>query len=146
MGTTRRVILGVGAGAGALIVGYALWPSHRLEHDDAADAKTGEHFLGNWIKVAWDGTATVVIPHCDMGTGIFTGLTQMAAEELDLDFDKVTAEQAPPDTLFANGAFVEAFLLRGMGIAPDGIPAFLKGTVDNTFRFLASNYNSNSLS
>ncbi len=146
MGTTRRVVLGVGAGAGALVIGYALWPSHRLERDDAADATTGEHFLGNWIKVASNGTATVVIPHCDMGTGIFTSLTQMAAEELDLDFDKVTAEQAPPDTLFANGVFVEAFLLSGMGVAPDGIPAFLKGTVDNTFRFLASNYNSNSLS
>src|SRR5215467_16141366 len=124
MGTTRRVVLGVGVGAGALIVGYALWPSNRLERDDAVDAKNGEHFLGNWIKVASDGTATVVIPHCDMGTGIFTGLKQMAAEELDLDFDKVIAEQAPPDTLFSNGVLVEAFLLGGMGA---GIPSFLRG-------------------
>src|SRR5690242_17586655 len=99
MGTTRRVILGVGAGAGALIVGYALWPSHRLERDDAVDAKGGERFLGNWIKVGSDDSVTVVIPHCDMGTGIFTSLTQMAAEELDIDFDKITAEQAPPDSL-----------------------------------------------
>ena len=141
MGTTRRVVLGVGAGAGALIVGYALWPSHRLERDDTLDAKRGEHFLANWIKVGSDGTATVVIPHCDMGTGIFTGLTQMAAEELDLDFDKVTAEQAPPDALFANGVLVESFLLGGMGIGASTIPSFLKGTVDNTFRFLASNFN-----
>jgi isoquinoline 1-oxidoreductase beta subunit len=28
-----------------------------------------------------------------------------------------------------------------MGIAPTAVPSFLKGTVDNTFRFLASNFN-----
>jgi isoquinoline 1-oxidoreductase beta subunit len=143
MGTTRRVVLGVLGGAGVLVVGYALWPSHRMERINALDAKTGERFLGNWIKIASDDTVTVVIPHCDMGTGIFTSLTQMAAEELDLDFDKVTAEQAPPDALFGNGALLEAFL---MGSSAESVPTFLRGTVDNTFRFLASHMNSSTLS
>jgi len=140
MGTTRRVVLGSIGGAGALIVGYAFWPSDRLERDDRLDAKAGERFLGNWIKVSSDDTVTVVIPHCDMGTGIFTSLSQLAADELDVDWSKIRAEQAPPDRLFANGVFAEAFLLGGaMGITPDAVPAFLKTSVDNTFRFLASN-------
>jgi isoquinoline 1-oxidoreductase beta subunit len=143
MGTTRRVVLGVLGGATALVVGYAFWPTHRMERISALDAKSGEKFLGNWIKIGADDSVTVVIPHCDMGTGIFTGLKQMAAEELDLDFDKVTAEQAPPDPLFANGALAEAFL---MGPSAGSVPAFLRGTVDNTFRFLASHMNSTTLS
>src|SRR5579871_2572098 len=140
MGTTRRVVLGVLGGAGALIVGYAVWPGHRLESDDAADATGGDRFLANWIKIGTDGAVTVVIPHCDMGTGIFTGLGQIAADELDVDFDKLKIEQAPPDPLFANGALAEGFLLGGVGIQPERIPAFLRGTVDNTFRLLAENY------
>jgi isoquinoline 1-oxidoreductase beta subunit len=138
MGTTRRVVLGVLGGTTALVVGYALWPSHRMERLNALDAKAGQKFFGNWIKIGTDDSVTVVIPHCDMGTGIFTGLKQMAAEELYLDFDKVTAEQAPPDALFANGALAEAFL---MGPAAAKVPTFLRGTVDNTFRFLAANLN-----
>jgi hypothetical protein len=44
-----------GAGAaGALVVGYALWPSHRLERADALAAKPGERFINNWIKVGAD--------------------------------------------------------------------------------------------
>jgi isoquinoline 1-oxidoreductase beta subunit len=139
MGTTRRVVLGTFAGAGALVVGYAVWPSHRLENDDSADARGGERFLANWIKVGPDDRITVVVPHCDMGTGIFTGLGQMAAEELDADWDKLSIEQAPADPLFANGALAEGFVLGGLGFTPDRIPAFLKGTVDNTFRLIAEN-------
>lgn len=139
MGTTRRVILGVLGGGTALIVGYAVWPSHRLERDNALDAKTGEKFLANWIKVGSDSSVTVVIPHCDMGTGIFTGLAQMAAEELDADWDRLKIEQAPADPLFANGALAEGFILGQQGYSPERIPVFLKSTVDNTFRLIAEN-------
>jgi len=48
------------------------------------------------IKIGDDDIITVVVPHCDMGTGIFTSLSQMAAEELDADWEKVRAETAPP--------------------------------------------------
>ncbi len=138
MGTTRRVVLGVLGGAGVLAVGYAIWPGRRLEAYNALDTAKGERFLGNWIKIASDDTVTVVVPHCDMGTGIFTALPQMAAEELDSDWSKIKVEQAPSDPLFANGALAEGFILGGQGIAPDQIPTFLKATVANTFRTIAS--------
>ena len=98
MASTRRMVLLGGLGtAGALVVGYALWPSHRLERANALAAKPGEQFINNWIKIASDDTVTVVVPHCDMGTGIFTALPQMAAEELDADWSKVRVEAAPSD-------------------------------------------------
>jgi len=64
-----------------------------------------------------------------MGTGIFTALLQMAAEELGADWDKTRAETAPPDPLFANGALVEGFALGQAGMTRDSVPAFLQGSV-----------------
>ena len=136
---SRRVILLGGLGAtGALVVGYALWPSERLARADKLAAKAGERFVNNWIKIAKDNTVTVVVPHCDMGTGIFTALPQMAAEELDAEWDKLQIEAAPPDPVFANGALAEGFILSGQHMTREQIPAFLRGTVDNTFRTIAT--------
>ena len=138
MASTRRMVLLGGLGtAGALVVGYALWPSHRLERANALAAGPGERFINNWIKIASDDTVTVVVPHCDMGTGIFTALPQMAAEELDADWSKVKVETAPPDKIFANGPLGEGFILVMNGMDRESFPAFLRGTVDNTFRTVA---------
>ena len=135
---SRRMILLGGLGAtGALVVGYAVWPSHRLERADALAARPGERFINNWIKIASDDTVTVVVPHCDMGTGIYTALPQMAAEELDADWSKVRVEAAPPDSIFANGPLGEGFILSSQDMTSDSIPAFLRGTVANTFRLVA---------
>jgi isoquinoline 1-oxidoreductase subunit beta len=125
----RKVLLGGAAAAGTLIVGYALWPSGRIGRADRLAAKSGERFLAYWIKIADDDIVTVVIPHCDMGTGIFTALLQMAAEELGADWDKTRAETAPPDPLFANGALVEGFALSQAGMTRASVPAFLQGSV-----------------
>ncbi len=138
MASTRRMVLLGGAGtAGALIVGYALWPSHRLEKADMLAAKPGERFINNWIKIASDDTVTIVVPHCDMGTGIFTALPQMAAEELDADWSKVKVEAAPSDSIFANGALAEGFILSTRNMGATDLPVFLRGTVANTFRTVA---------
>jgi isoquinoline 1-oxidoreductase subunit beta len=134
---SRRMILLGGLGtAGALVVGYAVWPSDRLARTDKLAAKAGERFINNWIKIAKDDAVTIVIPHCDMGTGIFTSLPQMAAEELDADWSKLHIEAAPPDPLFANGALAEGFTVSARNMKR--IPAFLRGTVDNTFRTVAT--------
>lgn len=138
MASTRRMVLLGGLGtAGALVVGYALWPSDRLQRANALAAKPGEQFINNWIKIGSDDTVTVVVPHCDMGTGIFTALPQMAAEELDADWSKVKVETAPSDTVFANGPLGEGFILVMSGMNCETFPAFLRGTIDNTFRTVA---------
>lgn len=141
MGTTRRIVLFGGAAVGALVVGYAIWPGNRPERLTALDGKPGEKFFGNWIKIASDDTVTVVVPHCDMGTGIYTALPQMAADELDVNWEAVRVEAAPPDPLFANGPLGEGFILTGMNIAPEKIPTYLRATVDNSFRAVAAYMN-----
>jgi isoquinoline 1-oxidoreductase beta subunit len=128
------VLLGGLGTAGALIVGYTFWPNGRIGRANKLAAKPGERFVTNWIKIARDDTITIVVPHCDMGTGIFTSLAQMAAEELDADWSKVRAEQAPAEKDFANGAVIEGFALDGK--MP---PEWLRGVAANTFRFMAAN-------
>ena len=133
----RKFLIGGATAAGALIVGYAFWPSRRLARADLLAAKPGERFVASWIKIAYDGTITVVVPHCDMGTGIFTSLSQMAAEELDADWTKVHAETAPADPLFANGPLAEGFALEQVNINADSIPGSLRGAATNSLRVLA---------
>jgi isoquinoline 1-oxidoreductase beta subunit len=133
----RKFLIGGATAAGGLVVAYGLWPSHRLARATLMDAKSGERFLASWIKVADDDTITVVIPHCDMGTGIFTSLSQMAADELDADWSKVRAETAPADPLFANGPLAEGFLLELRNMTADSIPVFLRGPAASSLRTIA---------
>jgi isoquinoline 1-oxidoreductase beta subunit len=137
MMTRRRFLIGGVTAAGALIVGYGLWPSERMARINALAAKPGERFVGNWIKIANDDTVTVVIPHCDMGTGILTSLAQMAADELDAEWTKVRSETAPSDLLFANSAMVEGYALDDRNLTADSVPAFLSGAASSTFRVIA---------
>ncbi|MHB8815000.1 MAG: xanthine dehydrogenase family protein molybdopterin-binding subunit [Steroidobacteraceae bacterium] len=121
------MLIGSAGVAGALVVGYAFWPDERLTIADRLAARPGERFLSTWIKVGQDDFVTVVIPHCEMGTGITTALAQMAAEELDADWSRVRAEIAPADAAFANGALAEGFLLDSKNLTLDSIPTFLRG-------------------
>ncbi len=141
MKTRRFVLFGGLAASGALIVGYALWPSDRLARVDSLAAGPHERFLSNWIKIGEDDTVTVVIPHQDMGTGIFTALPQMAAEELDADWSKVRGVQAPADPEFANGALAEGFGLSREGINPQSMPPFLRELALRGFRIIAEHMN-----
>jgi isoquinoline 1-oxidoreductase subunit beta len=133
----RMFLIGGATAAGALIVGYGLWPSGRLGRANLLAANSGERFLSNWIKIANDDIITVVIPHCDMGTGIFTSLSQMAVDELDADWGKVRAETAPSDPLFANGPFAEGFALGDHNMTVDSIPIVLRGAAANSMRIIA---------
>src|SRR6267378_5771614 len=123
----RKFLIGGATAAGALIVGYGLWPSGRVGRANLLAAKPGERFLASWIKIADDGRITAVIPHCDMGTGIFTSLSQMAADELDGDWKMVQAEAAPSDPLFANSAMAEGFALEDENISI-AVPRKIPGT------------------
>jgi isoquinoline 1-oxidoreductase beta subunit len=135
--TRRMFLVGGATAAGALVVGYAIWPSKRLAHANRLAANSGERFVCNWIKLADDGTITVVVPHCDMGTGIYTSLAQMAADELDAAWSKVRVETAPADPLFANAPGAEGFALEDMNISARSIPGFLQETTANGLRTIA---------
>lgn len=53
-----------------------------------------------WLHVAPDDTVTVWLAKSEMGQGVYTGLTQILAEELDVDPRRIKVEFAPVDPAF----------------------------------------------
>ena len=94
----RRFVLGTGAG---LTLGFVL-PGTLAASAARADAT----FTPNaWLRIAADGTVTVVCGSAEMGQGVHTAIPMMVAEELDADWKTVRVEQAPVDQAYNNPAF-----------------------------------------
>ena len=58
-----------------------------------------------FVRIAPDGTVTVLLAHAEMGQGIWTGMAMMIAEELDADWSKMRVEHAPTAPVYAHPAF-----------------------------------------
>src|SRR5262249_25412876 len=50
-----------------------------------------------WVRIAPDGTVTIITADAEMGQGPMTGLPLILAEELDADWSRVKLEWAPAD-------------------------------------------------
>ncbi|MDB5099028.1 MAG: aerobic-type carbon monoxide dehydrogenase, large subunit-like protein [Cyanobacteria bacterium RYN_339] len=86
---SRRGFLRMGALAGAgLVVGFE-WPGA-----GAAVAKSGIATPNAFLRIAQDGGVTVLVPKSEMGQGVLTSLAQIVAEELDVAWSQVRAEEA----------------------------------------------------
>jgi len=59
-------------------------------------AADGSPEIGAWVVIRPDDTVVVRIARSEMGQGSLTGLAQMAAEELECDWAKVTTEYPTP--------------------------------------------------
>jgi isoquinoline 1-oxidoreductase beta subunit len=57
-----------------------------------------------WIRIAGDGTVTVVLARTEMGQGVSTALPMLIAEELDCDWATLEVEQAPAHEAYGNTA------------------------------------------
>ena len=128
---TRRALLGAGGlvGGGLVLgVGVVAFAPDRLTL--LPPAQPDHHWLTAWLKIAGDGTVTVVVPHCDMGQGAQTALAMMAAEELDADWSRVVIEEAPAEDAYANAHIIRAFL-------PGEVPAWASRGFDWTTYKLA---------
>ena len=92
----RRFMIGAALAGGALLVG----PRPVLA--DGSPATSPEDF-GAFVRIAPDGTVTVVNKHLEMGQGNHVGVAALVAEELDADWDRVKVVHAPANAkLYAN--------------------------------------------
>ena len=119
----RRFLITSALVGGGVLIGYsATRPSrHRLANTELA--QRGEHYVTSLLKIEADNTVTVYVPHSEMGQGVHTSLSMMAADELDADWELVKIEQAPAIDLFANGDVIKGFA------SEFGVPSFLEGLV-----------------
>ena len=113
--TRRRVLIGLGAGAGVLLIGapVALTLGRPSLVEFVTERGTGPQETPEtaavWFAVDADGIAFYV-PKVEMGQGIHTTLALIAAEELELDPSALTVVQAdtargfPLDTMFTFGS------------------------------------------
>ncbi len=94
----RTLLISGGVGVG-LIVAFAAWPR---KHGSALTAAKGERVFGHYLMIAPDGRVTVAVPQAETGQGIWTGLAQIAADELGAAWEQVAVEPAPAGAVYAN--------------------------------------------
>jgi isoquinoline 1-oxidoreductase beta subunit len=103
-GMDRRRFLKTGAaGAVGLVIAFHL-PGSRAAAE-LAPVAPGASALNAWIRIATDNSVTIVIDKSEMGQGIITSLSMLAAEELECDWKKIRWEFAPADKAYVNPLF-----------------------------------------
>ncbi|MEO8660727.1 MAG: molybdopterin cofactor-binding domain-containing protein [Bryobacteraceae bacterium] len=97
---SRRGVLG---SAGALMIGLVMPGPARREMIAAAAGVSAS--VNAWVQIASNETVTLFISCAEMGQGIMTGLAQILAEDLMVDWTKVRVVAAPTDAVYNNPAF-----------------------------------------
>jgi isoquinoline 1-oxidoreductase beta subunit len=97
--TSRRAFLFAGAAAcGGLLVGVGAAPTSAAETRAAAALNR----LTAWVSVGSDGTVSILCGSQEMGQGIYSGLAQIVAEELRVDWSLVVVGPAPLAAAYNN--------------------------------------------
>jgi nicotinate dehydrogenase subunit B len=83
---SRRAML---KGSGALIVSFSLAPSDVFGQAVATLVGNPSQDVDGWVAIAADGLVTAYTGKCEMGQGLYTAQTQLVAEELCVQVDRV---------------------------------------------------------
>lgn len=101
----RTWLIGGGAGIG-LIVAYLAWPKR-----ESSPLRPGpkEAVFGPFLRIAMNGRVTVAVPQIETGQGIWTGLAQIAADELGAAWENIAVEPAPYGSAYVNKLIGQQF-------------------------------------
>lgn len=107
--TTRRNFL---QGTGSLILYFNLAPldaaAQQAVAADLPGTLAANSDLDTWLQIAADGLVTLSPGKCEIGQGIQTALAQIAAEELDVLFERVRVTNvdtaSSPNEGYTNGS------------------------------------------
>ncbi|MGI8930970.1 MAG: molybdopterin cofactor-binding domain-containing protein, partial [Sphingomicrobium sp.] len=94
----RTLLIGGGAGVG-LVVAFLAWPRR-----EGSPLRPGprDGVFGPYLRIAIDGRVTLAVPQTEVGQGIWTGLAQIAADELGAAWENMAVEPAPHAPVYAN--------------------------------------------
>jgi nicotinate dehydrogenase subunit B len=94
--------------AGSLVVSFALAPADLFGQAVATLVGNPPKELDGWLVINTDGTVTALTGKCEMGQGLHTAQTQLVAEELGVELNRVTLIQCitgvTPDQGVTSGA------------------------------------------
>jgi len=101
----RRDFLKTSAAIGGGLCFAAYVPelaARTLENSSANDAS----FAPNaFVRIAPDGSVTIIVNHSEMGQGIYTSLPMLLNEELEAEWSKIRVEAAPVDAAYNHTVF-----------------------------------------
>lgn len=101
----RTWLIGGGAGIG-LVVAFLAWPKR-----EGSPLRPGhkEAVFGPFLRVSTEGRVTVAVPQVETGQGIWTGLAQIAADELGAAWESIAVEPAPQGAAYVNKLIAREF-------------------------------------
>ncbi|CAD6532721.1 Isoquinoline 1-oxidoreductase subunit beta [Paraburkholderia hiiakae] len=103
----RRFIQHASAIAGGgLLLGFHIMT--RAAEISAPSAARTDFVANAFIRIAADDTVTLIMPSVEMGQGVYTSMSMLLAEELDVDLGRVKTEHAPADRQhYGNPIYIE---------------------------------------
>ncbi len=120
----RTFLIGSAAIVGGVAFGYY---KYIKPYDNPLEGELaeGEATFNPYVKITSDNQITIIAPRAEMGQGISTTLAALVAEELDVDFKKITVEHGPASFAYHNSGMLE-----------DGtpFPHYERGIVSNMMR------------
>ncbi len=78
--------------SGALLIGFAISPESLFSQTSPArlpGSLDDNRMLNAWLRIDPDGTVTILTGKIELGQGIGTALAQIAADELDVDLQRI---------------------------------------------------------
>jgi isoquinoline 1-oxidoreductase beta subunit len=107
---SRRKFMQVAAAAGGSLMLSLSLPFAR----DSARATGAETFAPNaFIRIGADGQIVLIMPYVEMGQGIYTAISMLIAEELEVGLDQVRVEHAPPNEKLYGNPFLAGVQATG---------------------------------
>ena len=94
----REVLKGAAAVAGVLTLPVSLHAA--IATAALPSPGSGAEPLNAFIRLPSTGGAVFQSPYAEMGQGIYTGIAQILADELDIPFDDIRVEHAPPGDVY----------------------------------------------
>jgi len=85
---------------GGLVLGFSWFGTEAAPVVLNKAAAAGDLTFNSYLSIATDGTITIYSPNPELGQNVMTSFPMIVAEELDADWNKVKAVQAPLDKRF----------------------------------------------
>lgn len=82
---------------GGLVLGFSL---HPWKSPVEASDNTAPFTPNAFIRIMTDNSVTIVVNKSEMGQGVYTSLSMLVAEELEVDWSKIRIEPAPVDPAY----------------------------------------------
>lgn len=94
----RSFLKTIAVGGGGLLLGFNLGFSKNSKRQELTGAPDDWVEINGFLEIAENGAVTIKSPNPEFGQNVMTSMPMIVAEELDIDWERVTVKQAPFNT------------------------------------------------